>query len=149
MLLSSRNNELRDLWTDLKEVVSTYFPPSLEILPSLLHGDLWSGNVAAVDGQPGELYVSTVKSNSKIAVIYDPASFYGHHEYDFGIARMFGGFTRAFYDGYDSVIPPETESGQHNNRLLLYELFHHLNHWNHFGGSYAHGTLSIMRRLVK
>ena len=43
----------------------------------MLHGDLWSGNAASINGEP---------------VIFDAASFYGHHEYDLGIAKMFGGF---------------------------------------------------------
>ena len=38
-------------------------------------------------------------------VMFDPACFYGHHEYDLAIAGMFGGFTRQFYDGYHSIIP--------------------------------------------
>ena len=37
----------------------------VELRPSVLHGDLWSGNVAAVEGEP---------------CIFDPASYYGHHE---------------------------------------------------------------------
>ena len=38
-------------------------------------------------------------------VMFDPACFYGHHEYDLAIAGMFGGFTRQFYDEYHSIIP--------------------------------------------
>ena len=42
-------------------------------------GDLWSGNISS-DAQG-------------VPVIYDPACYYGHAEADFGIARMFGGFS--------------------------------------------------------
>ena len=59
-------------------------------------------------------------------VAFDPASFYGHHEYDLAIAGMFGGFTRAFYDAYHKEIPKEKGF---DKRHELYKLFHHLNHW--------------------
>lgn len=81
------------------------------IRPSLLHGDLWSGNAGQTpDG----------------VAIFDPASFYGHHEYDLGIASMFGGFGKRFYDSYFEEIPKQPGF---EKRLQLYELFHYLNHW--------------------
>ena len=42
----------------------------VEVKPSILHGDLWSGNIASVAGEPA---------------IFDPASYYGHHEVLSGI----------------------------------------------------------------
>lgn len=60
-------------------------------------------------------------------VVYDPASFYGHHEYELGIASMFGGFSRDFYDAYHSLIP---KAPGFSTRLKLYSLFHYLNHWS-------------------
>ena len=59
-------------------------------------------------------------------VIFDAASFYGHHEYDLGIAGMFGGFGNDFYAAYHSIIPKERGFEQ---RHQLYKLFHNLNHW--------------------
>ena len=59
-------------------------------------------------------------------VIFDPASFYGHHEFDLAIAEMFGGFTQHFYDAYHRVIP---KAPGFDVRLKLYLLFHYLNHW--------------------
>uniref|UniRef100_A0A8C5UL49 protein-ribulosamine 3-kinase n=1 Tax=Malurus cyaneus samueli TaxID=2593467 RepID=A0A8C5UL49_9PASS len=91
------------------------FFSGIEIVPSLLHGDLWGGNVAEDDSGP---------------VIFDPASFYGHSEYDLAIAGMFGGFDSAFYSAYHSKIPRITGF---EKRLKLYQLFHYMNHWNHFG----------------
>jgi fructosamine-3-kinase len=58
--------------------------------------------------------------------MYDPASFYGHSEFDFGIANMFGGFGTAFYQGYHKVIRKDLGFEE---RAPVYELFHHLNHW--------------------
>ncbi len=60
------------------------------------------------------------------SVIFDPASFYGHHEFELAIAGMFGGFTRKFYDAYHSLIPKALGFAGRNK---LYVLFHYLNHW--------------------
>ncbi|XP_029456132.1 ketosamine-3-kinase-like isoform X2 [Rhinatrema bivittatum] len=103
----------------------------IEIVPALLHGDLWGGNVAEDDIGP---------------IIFDPASFYGHSEYELGIAGMFGGFGSTFYSAYHSKIP---KAPGFEKRLKLYQLFHYMNHWNHFGSGYRGSSLSIMRNLVK
>ena len=59
--------------------------------PSLVHGDLWSGNAAfTASGRP---------------VIFDPALYYGDREVDIAMTELFGGFPRAFYEGYQSVYP--------------------------------------------
>uniref|UniRef100_A0A6B2LEH5 protein-ribulosamine 3-kinase n=1 Tax=Arcella intermedia TaxID=1963864 RepID=A0A6B2LEH5_9EUKA len=115
-------NNLEELFSDL--IVE-------DIVPSLLHGDLWSGNVAVDE-----------KGNF---VIFDPAAYYGHSEADLGIARMFGGFGGQFWEGYHSVIP---KSKKYNERALLYELHHHLNHYNIFGSSYRSGALSLISKLL-
>lgn len=62
----------------------------------------------------------------KITVVFDPASYYGHHEFDLAIAAMYGGFSRAFYDSYHNQVPKEKGF---DKRHQLYQLFHHLNHW--------------------
>ena len=61
-----------------------------------------------------------------VPVIFDAASFYGHHEYDLGIAGMFGGFGNDFYTSYHSIIP---KAKGFEERHQLYKLFHNLNHW--------------------
>lgn len=60
------------------------------------------------------------------AVIFDPACFYGHHEFDLAIAGMFGGFNKQFYDAYHSLIP---KAPGFAIRHKLYTLFHYINHW--------------------
>ena len=60
------------------------------------------------------------------AVVYDPASFYGHHEFDLAIAGMFGGFSAQFYNAYHQLIP---QAPGFAARHKLYLLFHYLNHW--------------------
>ncbi|NWI68690.1 KT3K kinase, partial [Todus mexicanus] len=103
----------------------------IEIIPALLHGDLWGGNVAEDDSGP---------------IIFDPASFYGHSEYELAIAGMFGGFSSSFYSAYHSKIP---KAAGFEKRLKLYQLFHYMNHWNHFGTGYRGSSLNIMRNLTK
>ncbi|UYV81823.1 hypothetical protein LAZ67_20002625 [Cordylochernes scorpioides] len=60
-----------------------------------------------------------------VRIIFDPASFYGHSEFDLSIASMFGGFSHDFFDAYHQLIPKEQGF---ENRQKLYELFHYLNH---------------------
>lgn len=95
--------------------------------PSLLHGDLWGGNVhTGGDGQ---------------AWLIDPAAYCGHWEADLAMTRLFGGFPRKFYESYNQVnpIPPSF-----SRRLDLYNLYHLLNHLNLFGSSYLGQVLDTM-----
>ncbi|XP_029363738.1 ketosamine-3-kinase [Echeneis naucrates] len=124
------DREARELWAKLQLKIPQFFK-DVEIVPALLHGDLWGGNVAQCAEGP---------------VIFDPASFYGHSEYELGIAGMFGGFNSSFYSAYHEKIPKEPGFEKRNQ---LYQLFHYLNHWNHFGGGYRGSSISIMRNLLK
>uniref|UniRef100_A0A8D8RQ17 protein-ribulosamine 3-kinase n=1 Tax=Cacopsylla melanoneura TaxID=428564 RepID=A0A8D8RQ17_9HEMI len=105
---------------------------NVSVEPSLLHGDLWAGNVG-------------MKVDESEAYMYDPAVFYGHHEYDLAISSMFPGFRQQFYDAYHALIP---KAPGFEDRQRVYQLFHYLNHWNHFGGGYKSSSLSIMRNLA-
>lgn len=60
------------------------------------------------------------------AVIFDPASFYGHHEFEFSIPRMFAGFNEQFFDAYHKCIPKAPGFAV---RHKLYTLFNYINHW--------------------
>lgn len=112
---------------------------TLPITPVLLHGDLWSGNWA-------------IRTDTGKPVIFDPASYYGHYEAEFGIMKMFGGTTKDFYDEYDAAATEggtiEVQEEGREERLLLYELYHHLNHYAMFGGSYASGCIDLMEKLL-
>lgn len=98
--------------------------------PSLLHGDLWGGNWAAVGGDP---------------VVFDPAVYYGDRETDLAMTRLFGGFPADFYAAYEEAwpLPPG-----HADRLALYQLYHVLNHLNLFGSGYLGRAESLIRRLL-
>mgnify|MGYP001819509170 FL=1 len=104
---------------------SDYWPEA-----SLLHGDLWGGNWAAVDGHP---------------VIFDPAVYYGDRESDIAMTKLFGGFGRAFYDAYEKTWPMSAGSSE---RMRLYQLYHVLNHLNLFGSSYLSRAQQLIRSLI-
>lgn len=124
-----RDKDARNLWPQVKKNIHKLFE-NIEIKPALLHGDLWSGNVAETSDGP---------------CIFDCAAFYGHYEYDLGIAAMFGGFPRAFYNGYHKILPKQPGFDARNR---LYQLFHYLNHWNHFGSGYKSSSISIMKYIL-
>jgi protein-ribulosamine 3-kinase len=99
--------------------------------PSLLHGDLWGGNVG-VDalGTP---------------VIFDPAVYYGDRETDLAMTRLFGGFSSSFYAAYETAWPLPSSA---RSRIDLYNLYHVLNHLNLFGAGYLRQAESIISRLL-
>jgi len=107
------------------------FFPDAHPLPSLLHGDLWAGNAAALpDGSP---------------VVFDPAVYYGDRETDLAMTSLFGGFSDSFYDAYHEAwpLPPA-----HSQRRDLYNLYHILNHAVLFGGGYARQANHIIQNLA-
>lgn len=109
------------------------------IVPVVIHGDLWSGNHSRgqIGGQGG-----------CEEVVYDPSSVYGHSEYELGIMKMFGGFSGHFWKEYETLVPKAEPVGEWEDRVKLYELYHHLNHYAMFGGGYRQGAMSIMKRLI-
>ena len=99
--------------------------------PSLLHGDLWSGN-AGFD----------IKGNP---FIFDPCCYLGDRETDIAFTEFFGGFSRDFYNSYNKASP--LHSG-YKLRKTLYNLYHCLNHFNLFGSAYAHQAQSMTDTLL-
>ena len=110
--------------SELGHFFTDYWPEA-----SLLHGDLWGGNWASASGQP---------------VIFDPAVYYGDRESDIAMTKLFGGFGAAFYRAYEGAWPLAAGSEQ---RILLYQLYHVLNHLNLFGRSYLGRALGLIRSL--
>ncbi len=99
--------------------------------PSLLHGDLWSGNAAMeAGGEP---------------VIFDPATYYGDRETDIAMTELFGGFSRSFYDAYRAEYPLDAGC---ETRKPLYNLYHVLNHFNLFGGGYRAQAERMIEQLL-
>eukprot|EP00892_Ulva_mutabilis_P007607 jgi/Ulvmu1/5218/UM022_0011.1 len=102
----------------------------ITVKPSVLHGDLWSGNMASVQGTPA---------------VMDPAVYYGHSEAEFGMSWC-AGFTDAFYRAYFEVIPKQPGF---DKRRDLYLAYHYLNHYNLFGSGYLGESERLLRKVQK
>ncbi|GAB5402439.1 MAG: fructosamine kinase family protein [Aureliella sp.] len=124
------SGELLQLGRKLCDEIDTHL--TTQDPPSLLHGDLWSGNVLFdSDCQP---------------VIIDPAAYYGHREAELALPSLFGGFPTEFWDSYQRTWP--LPSGW-QKRLEIYKLYHLLNHLNLFGGSYADQCIIALRQILR
>jgi protein-ribulosamine 3-kinase len=95
--------------------------------PTLLHGDLWSGNFMC--------------DNNGKAVLIDPAVYYGHREADLAMTKMFGGFSYDFYTSYQQTYPLK-DGWEYREKLYL--LYHYMNHLNLFGTSYYNTSVSYL-----
>jgi protein-ribulosamine 3-kinase len=100
-------------------------------VPSLLHGDLWGGNIGF--DRAGE------------PVIFDPAVYYGDREADLAMTELFGGFGPDFYAAYQEAWPLDPG---YRTRKTLYNLYHVLNHLNLFGSGYLGQAEAMIGRLL-
>ncbi|MGB4204023.1 MAG: fructosamine kinase family protein [Bacteroidales bacterium] len=111
---------------NLYKVLPDIFPTEN---PSLLHGDLWSGNFLCDD-------------NSRACLI-DPAVYYGFREMDIAMSKLFGGFSSSFYEAYNQAFPMAPGWQQRIDICNLYPLLVHV---NLFGWSYVGSVKSIVGR---
>ena len=123
LLDAADTSRLERLYAGLDEILA----PEASEGASLLHGDLWNGNVLALaDGS---------------AAVIDPAACYGHREVDLGMAELFGGFGRRFFEAYRESWPTERD---YERRRAIYQLYYLLVHVNLFGRSYRAQTLDAL-----
>lgn len=99
--------------------------------PSLVHGDLWQGNIGFSSNGP---------------IIFDPACYYGDREVDIAMTELFGNLPKEFYDGYEKVAP--LDNG-YKIRKHVYNFYHLLNHTNLFGGLYQAQALDCWEKLQR
>ena len=100
-----------------------------EEMPSLIHGDLWSGNFMCNEsGKP---------------VIYDPAVYYGNREMDIAMSLLFGGFDKSFYEHYNEAFPLQPNWKE---RIELCQLYPLLVHFVLFGGHYYSSVINIIEK---
>jgi protein-ribulosamine 3-kinase len=113
----------------LLDLIPELLPQSSK--PVLIHGDLWAGN-----------YLITEKGPALI----DPASYFADREMEMGIMTLFGGFSDRFYAAYNEVNLLDADWEKRNG---LYQLYHILNHYYLFGGSYKMQALRIAQYYTK
>ncbi|MFD1471867.1 fructosamine kinase family protein [Companilactobacillus mishanensis] len=102
-----------------------------KVEPSLMHGDLWNGNVGfQADGTP---------------ILFDPDVFYGNREMDIAMTVLFGGFSQDFYDGYNEEYP--LDEGW-ELRVPWYQTYYLLAHVNLFGENYGTSLESALQQSV-
>ena len=99
--------------------------------PSILHGDLWSGNAAF--------------ERNGDAFIFDPCCYFRDRETDLAFTEFFGGYHHEFYAAYQEALP--LDSG-YAHRKTLYNLYHCLNHYNLFGSGYASQAQAMTNELL-
>jgi len=109
------------------------------IQPVVVHGDLWSGNYGR----------ACIAKGGVEEMVFDPSAAWAHSEYEFGIMKMFGGFGGSFNRVYHEGKPKDAPIEEWVDRVELYELYHHLNHYAIFGRGYRGGAVRIMRSLGK
>lgn len=116
-----------DLWDRLLDTLDARLAAGEDEGASLVHGDLWSGNVmVGSDGAP---------------VLVDPAVYRGHREVDVAMTELFGGFSPAFAGGYGEVLPLHDGYAR---RRPVYQLYYLLVHVELFGASYVPRTLAAL-----
>lgn len=100
------------------------------IKPRLVHGDLWQGNLGFTNNS---------------AVIFDPACYYGDREVDIAMTELFGCLPKEFYLGYQAVFPL---THGYEQRKIIYNFYHILNHANLFGGVYIEQSKAVLSRIM-
>ncbi|WP_280768119.1 fructosamine kinase family protein [Salipaludibacillus daqingensis] len=123
---SKRKQRMEKLMDRLQEWI-----PANDVKPSLLHGDLWGGNVmVAKGGKP---------------CFIDPSVVYGDHELELAFTELFGGFSEDFYEAYAYTQPVDRG---YDDRKELYQLFYLLVHLNIFGEIYGGHVDTVLKRYV-
>lgn len=108
----------------------------ITVSPSLLHGDLWSGNIGACAGASGA---------PAVPCVFDPATYIGHDEAEFGMSWC-AGFDARFWEAYHAARPAQPGAAM---RRQLYTAYHILNHAVMFGGGgYSTQARSLLEQLA-
>ena len=127
-LCSGQDNEM---FTRVLEIIKEELK-NHQSEPSLLHGDLWSGNYMFLDdGRPA---------------LFDPSPLYGDREFDLGATQVFGGFSSEFYEAYDKVYPLPAGA---DLRIEFYKLYLLLVHLVKFGEVYLTSVNSTMKNIIE
>lgn len=122
-LLTNKDcNDIERLCNSLKDII----PNSI---PSLIHGDLWHGNI--------------ISAENGVPVLIDPAVYYGHPEIDWAMLDLFGNFPKISFDTYNEINPLEIGF---QNRKYIYQLYPLLVHLVLFGSGYYSAVIRIVKK---
>ena len=99
--------------------------------PSLIHGDVWSGNVLAKGG--------------RITAFLDPAIYHADPEMELAFISLFSTFGERFFRRYGEL--REVRPGFFEERRHLYNLYPLLVHVYFFDGHYVNSVESILQRF--
>ena len=113
------------IWEKLKEKLPEIVPQ--DIRPSLIHGDLWSGNL--IWGKNGPYFI-------------DPAIYRADPMIELSFTKLFGGFGKDFYEAYSHYY---SMPSWYKDLIPLYQIYPLLVHANHFGGGYYQSALQNAR----
>jgi fructosamine-3-kinase len=132
--LAQENGSLpRDTYARLEKFCETKLETYIEQpdRPSLIHGDMWGGNILVNDG--------------RIAAFIDPAIYHADPEIELAFSTLFGTFGDAFFGRYNEHRP--IRPGFFEARRDIYNLYPLLVHTRLFGGHYAAQVDAILRRF--
>ena len=122
-LLNSKDcNKIERICNFLNDII----PNSV---PSLIHGDLWTGNI--------------MSSENSLPVLIDPAVYFGHPEIDWAMLDLFGNFPQISFDTYNEIKPLELGF---QDRKDIYQLYPLLVHLVLFGSGYYSNVMRIVQK---
>jgi fructosamine-3-kinase len=111
-------------------VLSRWIPS--DRTPSLIHGDLWIGNILSLDG--------------RLTALIDPAVYYADAEIELAFLTLFGGVGERFFARYAEHRPIDPLFFE--ERRALYQLEPLLAHAWFFGGGYGARADAILQHFV-
>jgi len=95
---------------------------------SLIHGDIWSGNVLTY--------------KNRLAAFIDPAIYFASNEVELAFIAMFHTFDKSFFKEYSRYIA--IENGFFDQRVKIYQIYPLLVHIRAFGGTYLSELENIL-----
>ena len=99
--------------------------------PSLIHGDVWSGNMLA--------------KGERVTAFLDPAIYYADREVELAFISLFNSFGEPFFERYEEI--RGIRAGFFEVRRDLYSLYPLLVHVYFFGGGYLNSVRATLRRF--
>ena len=127
LFFRNKPNPDENHWQNLRTWIMNNILPEFS---SLLHGDIWGGN----------LYHS-----ARGPCFIDPAVYRGHYMVDLAFTEMFGGFGHNFYSAYNEILPVDKT---YADLKSLYQIYPMLVHANLFGGSYYSSALMLAKKYI-